>query len=293
MGTSTSNKGARGKDTPLVPTWLDSDATFAEPSAIDPTGGSSPIPAPQDIPAPPSYPTIPPAADPNRFRLPRSNFSRFARSGGSDRASLGRAVSGYIKQSSGGPRNAARSMGSSRKAGARLLGVLSDVAQRGVQEVLRSLKLESLAGRPIEELFTGLADYICPEGGTVDAGIARESFIRTIADLAESGITDLNNLNIDQIQTVVELYTTHTIEEKLYNEIGTNGITLPADVSAVENVQKQLHDFIQNSVADALTGARTTLETLTPDRVLEYVDSVYEQSYTLLAALAEAESKSK
>ena len=148
-----------------------------------------------------------------------------------------------------------------------------------------------MAGRPVEEIFAGIRDYICPEGGTVDAGIAIDSFIRTIADLAEAGISDFNTLNSDQIQTVVELYMTHTIEERLYNEIGTNTISLPENASEVEKVQDQLRDFISNGVSDALTSAREKLEELTPDKMLEFVDGVYEQSFTLLLALANAENR--
>ena len=226
MGTSTSNKGTRGKNTPLIPTWLYSEIETPSQPSVGANDENTP-PQPGLAPSPPNYPPIPPTADPNRFRTVRSNFSRFARSGGTDHASLKRAVSGYINKTSGGSRNAARSMGSSRKAAASLFGFLSDVSERGIENVLRSLKLESLAGRPVEEIFAGIRDYICPEGGTVDAGIAIDSFIRTIADLAEAGISDFNTLNSDQIQTVVELYMTHTIEERLYNEIGTNTISLP------------------------------------------------------------------
>lgn len=50
-------------------------------------------------------------------------------------------------------------MGSSRGAGAGLVRFLNDASANGVREALRTLNLESLAGRPIEEVFAGLADY--------------------------------------------------------------------------------------------------------------------------------------
>ncbi len=293
MGTSNSNKGTRGKGTPLIPTWLDSAGGTGPVTAPASPGNNidenDPV-IPPTVAVPQTLPPMPPAADANRYRTPRNNFSRFVRSGGSDRASLGRAISGYIAKASGGARQAARGMGSSRKASARILGFLSDVTERGVREVLRSLNLEGLVGRPIEELFLGLSDYVCPEGGTVDAGIAREAFIQTIVDLASNGVVDINSLNVDQIQTVFELYATHAIEERLYNEIGNNAITLSASAAEAEAIQKQLSDFIRNGVADALTAARSQFESLTPDRILVFVDSVYEQAFTLLLALGNLES---
>jgi hypothetical protein len=74
-------------------------------------------------------------------------------------------------------------MGSSRGASAGLVRFLNDASANGVREALRTLNLESLPGRPIEEVFAGLADYICPEGGSIDEGIARDAFVETIADL--------------------------------------------------------------------------------------------------------------
>ena len=63
---------------------------------------------------------------------------------------------------------------------------------------VRALNLGALAGHPIEEIFLGLADYVCPDGGSIDEGIAREAFIETIADLAGAGITDLDGLTADK-----------------------------------------------------------------------------------------------
>jgi hypothetical protein len=181
-------------------------------------------------------------------------------------------------------------MGSSRTAGANLLGFLSDVSTRGAREALRALNLEGLAGRPIEEVFLGLADYVCPDGGTVDEGIARDAFIETIAGLAENGITDLDSLTPDQMQTVFELYATHAIEARLYNDIGTKTIFLPRNVNDAQQVQEQLGDFIRRGVSDALTLNRDKLQALTSDRVLGFVGEVYEQAFSILQTLGEAEA---
>jgi hypothetical protein len=293
VGTSTAY-GGPGGGTPLVPSWLGSDddaggsappvAPPAEAPADDPAG---PAPLPQ---APPVRPAIPAQADSSRFTAPRSNFTRFAHSGGGDRASLGRSVSGYVSKSSGGARQAAQRMGASRGSGARLLGFLSDVQDRGATEALRSLDLEGLAGRPIDEVFMGLADYICPNAGTVDEGIAREAFIETIVDLSTLGVTDLDALSPDQMQTVFELYATHAIEARLCNDIGTKLVTAPADPQVALRVQSQLRDFIRNGVSDALTAARAETPNLTQDRVHAFVDTVYERAFGILQALGDAEA---
>ncbi len=291
MGTS-SAYGGPGGSTPLVPTWLQPDGPEV-PTAPNATplnvGQDNEVPvAPR--PAPTDRPPIQPPPMAGRFTTARTNFTRFARSGGADRASLGRAVTGYVSKAAGGSRQAARRMGSSRQAGANLLGFLSTVRSQGVREALRALNLENLAGRPIQDVFVGLADYICPDGGTIDEGLARDAFIETIAGLAENGITDLDSLTADQMQTVFEMFATHAIEARLCNDIGAKTILLPQNVRAAQQVQAQLRDFIRRGVSDALTANIDKLHSVTADRVLGFVGEVYEQAFTILQAMGNAEA---
>lgn len=292
MGTS-SAFGGQGGATPLIPSWLGDDGTppaAPDPAPPPPDGEAPQVAPPADMApvVPPLRPAIPPIADPSRFSAARNNFSRFAGSGGSDRRSLGRAVSHYVGTSSGGPRTAAARMGASRGAGSRLLGFLSDAVARGPAEALRALNLGALAGRPIEEIFLGLADYVCPDGGSIDEGIARDAFIETITDLADAGITDLDGLTPDQMQTVFELYATNAIEARLCNDIGAKTVTLPTDAREAARVQAQLNDFIRRGVADALTAARAAVAALTPDRVLGFVDRIYQQAFGILQIMGDA-----
>jgi hypothetical protein len=291
MGTSNGNPGQDGR-TPLVPSWL-------------PAGGAAPVPpepppdqlpadgTPPRVPLPPALPPIPAMAASNRFTAARNNFSRYASSGGSDRASLGRALSHYVSTSSGGGGTAAQRMGSSRTAGAQLLGFLSGAVANGPQEALRGLNLQGLAGQPIEEIFVGLIDYVCPEGGSLDEGIAREAFIETIADLAENGVVSLDGLTADQMQTIFELYAAHAIEARLCNDIGAKAIALPADAARAATVQKQLLDFVRRSVSDAMTQARAAMLALTPETVSGFVTRIYESAFNILETLAEAETGTK
>ena len=291
MGTS-SSFGGPGGGTPLVPSWLgDESASPRVPDGSTPEGQSPDGASPVDgLPVPPPRGPIPPIADSGRFSAPRNNFSRFARSGGTDNRNLGRAVSRYVRSSVQGARTAAVRMGSSPEAGSRLLGFLSDAAARGGAEALRAINFGQLAGRPIDEIFLGLVDYVCPDGGSIDEGIARASFIETIADIAETGLKDLDSLTVEQVQKVFELYATNTIEARLCNDIGNKVITLPSNVLDVARVQAQLHDFIKRSVADALAAAQFAAATLTPKRVLRFVQGIYEQAFTILRAMGEREA---
>jgi len=284
VGTSTAYSGPGG-DTPLIPSWLEPDT--AAPIPTNPPDLQSPDTVPQ---APEDRPALILPADPNRFRGVRTNLTKFARSGGTDKASLGRAVSKYISQASGGPRQATLRMGASRQAGAALYSFLSSVQENGVRETLRQLNLESLAGRPINDVFLGLADHICPDGGTVDEGIAREAFIETMVELTEQGLTDLDALTPSQIQTVFEMFATHAIEARLCNDIGTKTVMMPANAQAAIMLQGQLRDFIRNGVSDALAKALEETPVLTQNQVLSFVDSVYERAFGILQILGDTEA---
>jgi len=181
-------------------------------------------------------------------------------------------------------------MGASRGAAGRLVNFLNIAQAQGVREALRTLNLESLAGQPIEDVFAGLADYVCPEGGSIDEGIARDAFIETIADLAAAGITDIDALSPGQVQTVFELYATHAIEARICNDIGSKMISLPSDVRAAERVQAQLREFIQRSVSDAVAASKQTVQALTPDRVNEFVTTTYQAAFEVLQTIGDAEA---
>ena len=289
MGTSNANKGQKG-DTPLIPSWLPSDDAPPPPDMPpeQPVGDPD---APTPPPTPPPVPPIPQPAPKERFTISRNNFSRFAASGGRDRKSLGRALSSYVSTAAGGSRNAAQRMVASPASGAPLLGFLSEAISDGSREALRALNLESLAGRPIEEVFIGIMEYVCPEGGTLDEGIARDAFIETITDLAANGITDFDALTADQMQTIFELYATHAIEARLCNDIGMKSITLPADAAEALSVERQVLDFVRRAVSDALTQARTAMQALTPQRILSSVTRIYEQAYAIMESMAETEAE--
>ena len=305
MGTSNSYGGPSG-GTPLVPNWLD--------------GGGSPTPAPDgNSPSPnngnndgnnnptnnntnsndgnngataaaPAYrPPVQPGSS-GRFTNARTNFTQFVKSGGKNRSKLGKSISSYVSTSNGGASNASKRMGSSRRATTNLLNFFSSVQTRGSAAALQALNLGQLAGKSVEEIFLGLADYICPKGGNVDEGIARSAFIETIAELAQHGITDIDTLTPNQMQTVLEIFATHAIEERLCNDIGTKICIASENIQAFEKVQAQLHDFIMRGVSDAFSQANISIKSMTQDKAQVLIDSIYESAFSILQNLADEEA---
>lgn len=288
MGTSTPFSGPKSGN-PLVPDFVDDDiAGAAPPTAPAPQDGDGVPPVP-GAPAPRPAPMPPPM--PDRFRSARRNFTKFASSGGSDRRALGRAVSQYVSQAAGGSVSAARRMGSSRGAAARIAGFLGDVGSRGLQAALATLNMAGLAGRPAAEILSALVEHFCPEGGSIDEGIARDAFMETVIDLADAGVTDMANLTSEQMRTVLELYVAHTIEDRIYNDVGIKGVEVPSDINAAEAVRDQLHDFILGGVADAFSEAAIDFAAIDSTALGQTIDRIYQAAFDILEALGEEESQ--
>ena len=264
-----------------MPTFLDEPPEplpgGAEPDGAEPgTDDTDPRPSPRpDIEMPPV---------PARFRTARRNFSTFARSGGSDRGALRRAVSDYVRSGTQGSANAVRRMGASRNAGGAVLGMFRGFQRDGVEASLRRLNLDRLIGRPAREIFVGLTDVICQNGGPIDEGVARDAWLETVADLDQFGIDDLNALNIDQIQEVFLAFIVHAVETRLFQDIGANGLDIASDLTAIEAFEAQFRDYIRRSVRDSFSSDLRQLADLSDQQIRTIVDRTYRDAWDLLDA---------
>lgn len=289
MGTS---KGYGGPSSGLVPSWVD-----------DPAPGVAPAPAPAApaTPGTPGTPGQPGAPAPTRPQASaprpdtsgagglggaRGSFSRFARTG--SRSALGSALSNYVRNGTGGAGRAARRMGSSRAAGARLLGVVRNFAAIGPAETLRQLNLAGLAGRPAAEVFVGLLEFVCPPGGAVDEAIARQAMLETIGDMAEAGVGSFDALTPDQMGEFFLDFVARSIEGRVMADLGGRGVTLPDSVAAVENAQAQLHDFVTGCTRGQLAGRLDGIERMSDRDIEVVVNQIYEAAFELVAAAGEA-----
>lgn len=288
MGTSGRSNGPNS-GTPLVPSWL-ADVPAGLPPATSPVPPEGEL-LPNTQPPPPAatpLPPMPPPPPPDRFRAARSNFSRFASSGGSDGRALSRAVRDYVRSGTGGARNATHRMGASRLAARGVLGLIRDFQRNGVAATLKRLNLGDLVGRPLEEVFAGLTDVVCRDGGSIDEGIALDAWLETVADLEHSSVTDPDELTAEQMRDVFLTFVAHTIEGRLLQDIGANGLKVATDLVAIEAFEAQLRDYIRRSVRDSFASDISTPASLTNRQIQEIVDRTYQDAWELLVAWGDA-----
>jgi hypothetical protein len=284
MGTSGSSKGSQST-TPLVPTWLDEPQTGPLPGGDEETGDDgNDAPAGQDN---GPRPAILPPPEPVRFQRARGNFSRFAGSGGNDRGALRRAVRDYVRSGTRGSGNAVRRMGASRTAASNALGVFRDFQRDGVRETLRRLNLQNLIGRSLQDAFLGLTEVICRDGGSVDEATARDAWLETVAELDKLGIGE--TLSSDQIREVFLSFIAHTIETRLYQEIGVNGFRIADDIDDIEGFDAQFRSYIERAVRDSFSSDLTALSVMSDDDIKTAVDQTYREAWELLELLGDRE----
>lgn len=261
MGTSTGNRGQKG-NTPLVPSWLDDNDGDQQPGQ-------------------------PQQGDPKRFSAPRSNFTRYVNSGGSRGGSLHRATSNYIRHSLGGSRNATTRLGAARNSTARLVSLFGSFVNRGIAETSREYKLGDIIGKSASDVLLHIMDFVCPDGGSTDEGIARNSYIEALSTLPDWEDKAIESLTPPEFLAFTEIYMANVIEERLVNDIGNKLFSLPDNVAQVESLQGQLKDYIKGAVSDSVSKLNIDIRSIDTSQTKIIVDSIYRTAYDILSELEE------
>ena len=74
------------------------------------------------------------------------------------------------------------------------------------------------SGRSVQEIFTGITEVVCQDGGSIDEAIARDAWLETVAELDQIGIDNLDAVTDEQIQELFLSFVAHSIEARLYQE---------------------------------------------------------------------------
>lgn len=256
MGTSTSNPGQKG-GTPLIPSWLDDGA-----------------PEPQLQPS-------------DRFTFPRGNFTRFIndnRTGNGERSGyLSSATSHYIRNSLGGSSNATARLGAARTSTTQMFSIFNSIIMRGVAESQRLFNLGDIIGKRATDALLMIGKFVCPDGGSTDEGIARDSYYEAIIAMPELQDKNIEDLSPPEFLAFTEHFMSKVIEDRLINDIGNKCFSLPDSVAQIDAIQRKLSGYISGAVSDAIARLNVDISHINSLQASEIVDSIYKESYDLLA----------
>ena len=275
MGTSTPFGGGKNGN-PLIPSWVEGGAGGG---AAGDAGGAPPG---ADGPAPGTGQPQQGKDPPLRYTGPRSSFTRFAKSGGSDRRALGRAASSFVKRTGGGVASTSRRMVSERSAAANLAGVLSRAssAPGGIREVVRTLNFGDLADRPIQDIYAALVDHICPPDGDLDDAHAREAYLEAVNEVMQDQPHDLEKPSPETVKDIVGKFIANAVNQRIITAIGAGMITLPTNPDEIRAVEKGLKDFVRGCVAETMEefGGDFRAADLRPE-----IDAIFERAAEVLS----------
>ena len=178
-------------------------------------------------------------------------------------------------------------MPNSRAVAGGVFGLARSFANQGPAEALRRFNLDGMAGAPAEDVFVALTEMLCPAGGTIDEAIARDAMLETVADLAAAGVGNFDELSTDNLREFFIGVVSRSIEGKILNEVGTNAVSVPADIAGVERAQNMLHDFVEGCVRDEFEVRGSDLGDLNGDAIDSFVDDLYAAALDLVKALGE------
>lgn len=295
MGTSSSFGGAGG-GTPLIPSWLQPDSNDGGQEAGGVGSGTEPQGDPSGAPqAPSESPQTPqpgqpvaPRPDGNRFRNARSNYTRFASSGGTNRESLNRAVSSYVRSGVGGARSATIRMGASRGVAANTARLFSDIRSEGAEQALFRRGIEYDGQGHACDVLLEVLDSMDFNGGPIDEAIARNAMVESVIENLEDLDVPFSELEPAVYSVLLEDFVTKSIVSRLIMDIGMRGIYVAKDAAAAECVHGILEEVVAGAVSDSFanTGGIESVATSEYDRI---VNQIYSNSYSLLQALGESE----
>lgn len=294
MGTSTPFRGNKNGN-PLLPSWLDDAQPGGPPTQPEQApGDGSPTqnPAPDDDRKP--DPTKPGSdegqEDPKTyFRPGRTMMNKRLRSGDRDRTKdmdrVSRSIGSFVRQGSGGARNASRRMSSSSGgAVARFGDILFDAAEGGIRETVRRLNLDALASRSLAEIYASLVDFVCGDGGDLEDSMNRDAYMLALEEVMAVPDIDLEKPSIDTINLLIERFIAGTIDNRVKNAIASGIVLLPKDIEQVKLAQADVRQFVGGAVKEAI--ARTG-KLFARSAIRATIDRVYDWAMEVLGTYAD------
>ena len=91
-------------------------------------------------------------------------------------------------------------------------------AAGGAQSVEKYLSIDDLSSKTASDALIAITDFVCPDGGPQDEGIARAAYISAIEESPEMVTIKFKDMSSEQIMLIVE----RTMTNAIFNRITKN-----------------------------------------------------------------------
>ena len=154
---------------------------------------------------------------------------------------------------------------------------------------VHALNKEPMYMKTASDAFIAITDFICPDGGPQDEGIARSAYISAIEESPEIATIKFEDLTSEQIMVIVERTMANAIFNRITNDIGNKIILLPQERAISDRLIVQMKDFVKGSVSDAVINLDIKAGNIRQGDSLRIVDRVYKAAFEIMESAGENE----
>ena len=157
----------------------------------------------------------------------------------------------------------------------------------GVREIARQLSLDNLEGLSATVFFLRIAEFVCPDGGPNDEGMARSAYFDAIAENISILDKPTEALTSEECTSILQHFMCKVIMEHIVNDIANKIIVLPKDIDTVSHIEDDVEQMIKQSVADDFVEVNKNDGVITNTKAQEITDAVYQETYEILEGLGD------
>jgi len=280
MGTSTSSSGA-GANVPFIPPWENKLQAL-------PTGtGEIELAPPEEENEKIDNDNIAPSSESEhneelaparRYATARRELRNYATS--SDKSHFQKAVGSFSKVGNGGAKKASRKMKTSTRAATNLLSLLLSLRD-GRDEFIQSWAEKLLSKKPsAEEIIDAIISETTTSGGTVDEESIKNSMSLALSELINKDKEiDLFKMSDNNIWSMIELYLSNEVKNKLIHEIGQlfeGSKNIPS--RSIKNIN-MMRKYLQSEISEQLSELRKSIPSPNIKQFQNIMDKALENTF--------------
>ena len=157
------------------------------------------------------------------------------------------------------------------------------------QAIERYLSIEYPSKRTAADALLAIADFVCPDGGPQDEGIARNAYITAIEESPEIASIPFEELTAGQILLIVQKSMANVVCGRILNDIGNKIIMLPDDIDIAEKLVAQIKEFVKGAISDAVSDLKVDVNNLSQHQSIDIVNEVYRTTFEIMAGIGDDE----
>jgi len=298
MGTSSSGGGAGGKN-PLIPTWvgggsIDENTPETDTGAGQENTGND---APEQSNSEPSENSAQEPHNPqqqvpngNRYRQPRADFSKYIRSGGSNKNALKKALRTYSRTAAGSTTGMARRMRPSAVRVASFLGAINTVREVGSAAALQRFSLTPYAGKPLSDILAALSEEIFKNendafANTQDDNITRNAYANTVVRICDLDGIDLDTLTNEHVETMTAIFIEETIVQRVLCDIGNKMTKIEHNIQKLVEIEENVYQFVNGMVRNKIMSEIKATQLGDKRQIEHKMENIYRIAFDAMAEL--------